>query len=288
MWLSLLSMHAQAGEYTHPAAPDVHFSMAVVCGSITFRAGAAAQVTVRGELDDLKPTFAGTDKNLRLVLPTDQMTWQRHLEECDTDIPIEVTVPAGASLDASSTNGDVTTHGVHGLLVLQTVNGDVAIADPGAEIRVTVVNGEIDVDDMRGEAELTTVNGDITLDAGDLDDVKTQTVNGDTQVRSKKVKRLRSQTVQGDIMFAGALDAAARLDFESHAGDITIRVPNEPGYVLALESFSGEIQNGASGASASRPQYGPGTSLDTTVGSGSARIEAQTFSGDIIIEPPKK
>ena len=286
MWLALLSMDALAGEYTHPAASDVHFSMAVMCGSITFRAGAAPQVTVRGELDDLTPTFAGTDKNLRLVLPTDQASWDRHRSKCDA--PIEVSVPAGASLDASSTNGDLTTQGVHGVLVLQTVNGDVAVADPGAEVRVTAVNGDVDVDDLRGEAELTTVNGDITLDASDLEDVKTQTVNGDTQVRSKIAKRLRSQTVQGDIEFAGALDAAARLELESHSGDITLRVPNDPGYVLAFESFSGDIQNGVSGVSATRPQYGPGTSLDTTVGSGSARIEAQTFSGDIVIEPPKK
>jgi DUF4097 and DUF4098 domain-containing protein YvlB len=279
-------MHAQAGEYTHPAAGDVHFSMAVVCGSITFRAGTAPQVTVRGELDNLTPSFSGTDKNLRLVLPTDQASWDRHRDKCDE--PIEVTVPAGASLDASSTNGDLTTQGVHGILVLQTVNGDVAIVDPGAELRVTVVNGDVDVDGMRGEAELTTVNGDITLDASELEDLKTQTVNGDTQVRSKKVKRLRSQTVQGDILFAGSLDAAARLEFESHAGDIMVRVPNDPGYVLSLESFSGDIENHANGVSATRPQYGPGTHLDTTVGSGSARIEAQTFSGDIVIEPPKK
>jgi DUF4097 and DUF4098 domain-containing protein YvlB len=287
MWLPLLSMHAaQAGEYTHPAAPDVHYSMAVQCGSITFRAGAAPQITVRGELDDLTPSFAGTDKNLRFVLPTDQASWDRHHNLCDE--PIEVTVPTGASLDASTTNGDVTTQGVHGVLVLQTVNGDVTIADPGSEVRVTAVNGDVDVGGLRGEAELTTVNGDIKLDASELDDGKTQTVNGDTQVRSKMVKRLRSQTVRGDIQFAGALDPAARLEFESHSGDIMLRVPNDPGYVLAFESFSGDIQNGVSGVSATRPQYGPGTNLDTTVGSGSARIEAQTFSGDIVIEPPKK
>lgn len=285
MWLLLLSMHAQAGEYTHAAARDVHFTMAVQCGSIIFRAASETQVVVRGDLDDLKPTFDGTDKELRLVLPTDQASWDRHRDKCDD--PIEVAVPAGASLDTSSVNGDLVTRGVHGVLVLQTVNGDVAIADPGAELRVTVVNGDVDVDELRGEAELTTVNGDITIDASDLEDLKTQTVNGDTQVRSKKVKRLRSQTVQGDIIFAGALDAAARLEFESHAGDITLRVPSDPGYVLALESFSGDIENRASAVSATRPQYGPGTHLDTTVGSGSARIDARTFSGDIVIEPTK-
>src|SRR4030095_16723303 len=100
MWLALLSMHAQAGEYTHAAASDVHFSMAVQCGSITFRAGVAPQITVRGELDDLTPTVAGTDKNLRFVPPTDQASWDRHHNEWDE--PIEVSVPAGASLDASS------------------------------------------------------------------------------------------------------------------------------------------------------------------------------------------
>jgi DUF4097 and DUF4098 domain-containing protein YvlB len=279
-------MHASAAEYAHAAARDVHFSMSVQCGDITFRAGADGQVKVHGDLDDLTPTFGGTDKELRFVLPTDQTSWDRHRSKCD--VPIEVEVPEGASVDASSTNGDLVAHAVKGILALQSVNGDVTIVDPGAEVRVTVVNGDVDVANLRGEADLTTVNGDITLDATELDDLRTQTVNGDTNVRSGTVRRLRSQTVQGDITFAGQLDAAARLDFESHAGDIKLCVPNDPGYVLALESFSGDIENHANGTSATRPQYGPGTHLDTTVGSGSARIEAQTFSGDIVVQPPKK
>ena len=286
MWPLLFSMHASAAEYTHAAARDVHFSMSVQCGDITFRASVDGQVKVRGDLDDLAPRFDGTEKELRFVLPTDQASWDRHRSKCD--VPIEVEVPEGASLDASSTNGDLTTHAVKGILALQSVNGDVTIVDPGGEVRVSVVNGDVDVDDLRGEADLATVNGDITLDAKELQDLRTQTVNGDTRVKSGIVRRLRSQTVQGDITFTGKLDAAARLDFESHSGDITLCIPDEPGYVLALESFSGDIENRASGASAIRAQYGPGTSLETTVGTGSARIEAQTFSGDIILQRPTK
>ena len=284
MWLALLSMHAQAAEYTHPAARDVHFTLALNCGSLTFHGGKDPIVRVRGEFGEPVPTFEGTDKELRFVVPVKQPP--RPDQDCD--LIVDVTMPTDGSLDTSSTNGDVTVNAIHGRLVVETVNGDVRVIDPGPEIRVTVVNGEIDVDELRGEAELTTVNGDITLDASDLEDLKTQTVNGDTQVRSKKVRRLRSQTVNGDIVFAGALETAARLEFESHAGDITVRVPSEPGYVLAVESFSGDIENRANAVSATRPQFGPGTHLDTTVGSGTARIDARSFSGDIVIEPPAK
>jgi DUF4097 and DUF4098 domain-containing protein YvlB len=284
MWPLLLAMHAQAAEYTHSAARDVHFTLALSCGSLTFHGGKDPIVRVRGDFGEPTPTFEGTDKELRFVVPHDQPP--RPDQDCD--LSVDVTMPTDGSLDTSSTNGDVSVNAIHGRIVVETVNGDVRVIDPGPEIRVTAVNGEIDVDELRGEAELTTVNGDITLDAGDLQDLKTQTVNGDTQVKSKKVRRLRSQTVNGDITFAGTLDPAARLELESHAGDITLRIPSEPGYVLALESFSGEIENRASAAAATRPQYGPGTHLDTTVGSGGARIDARSFSGDIVIEPPTK
>jgi DUF4097 and DUF4098 domain-containing protein YvlB len=283
MWLVLLSMHAQAAEYTHPAAHDLHFTLALDCGSLTFRGAKEPIVRVRGDFEGPAPTFEGTDKELRFVVPVDKPP----NPDQDCDLIVDVTMPTDGSLDTSSTNGDVTINAIHGRLVVETVNGDVRVIDPGSEIRVTAVNGEIDVDELRGEAELTTVNGDITLAAGDVQDLKTQTVNGDTQVRSKKVRRLRSQTVNGDITFAGTLEAAARLELESHAGDITVRVPSEPGYVLSLESFSGDIENRATSASATRPQFGPGTHLETTVGSGTARIDARSFSGDIVIEPPK-
>ena len=286
MWPLLLSLNATAAEYTHPAKPDVHFAVDLFCGSLTFRAGTDPSVRVTGEFA-VAPTFEGTDKELRFSVPVADHSFM-HRDGCDDDAKVDILLPAGASIDASSTKGDITVKGIHGVLVLEAILGDISVMDPGREIRASAVNGDIDVDDLRGEAELSTVNGDITLDSPDLQELRTQTVNGDTQVRGQKVRRLQSQTVQGDIVFGGTLDAAARLDFESHAGDISIRLPNDPGYVLALESFSGQIQNGVSGVSATRPQYGPGTSLDTTVGSGGARVEAQTFSGDIVIEPPNK
>jgi hypothetical protein len=281
----LMSLAAQAADYTHPAAANVHFTIALRCGSIAFRAGADSSVSLTGEFGDAKPTFEGSEKELRFLVPP---AGKSPRDEGDCDLLIDALVPAGASVDASSTNGNLTVNGIHGVLVLETVSGNVTVLGPGPEIRATAVNGIIDVDDLLGEAELTTVNGDITLDAKEIQDLRTQTVNGDTQVRSGKVRRLRSQTVQGDIVFAGTPDAGSRLDFESHAGDISLRVPSGPGYVLALQSFSGEIENRVNGVAPVTAEFGPGTHLDTTVGSGDARIEAQSFSGDIVIEPQKK
>ena len=286
MWLLLLSLDATAAEYVHPAKPDVHFGIDLWCGSITFRAGSDPSVRLTGEFGDATPSFEGTDKELRFVVPVGQHTTMfRNRDGCD--VQIDVTMPAGASIDANSTKGDISVNGIHGVLVLEAILGDISVLDPGREIRATAVNGDINVNDLRGEAELATVNGDITLDASDLAELRTQTVNGDTQIRGNKVRRLQSQTVQGDIVFAGTLDTSARLEFESHAGDISVRVPPEPGFVLALESFSGQIENRVSGATPVQPEFGPGTHLDTTVGSGGARIEAQSFSGDIVIEPAK-
>jgi hypothetical protein len=284
----LVSLAAHAADFTHPAAQNVHFTVALRCGSIAFRNGGEGSVTLSGDFGDSKPMFEGSEKELRFVVPPGEphRMWGRNEEDCD--LLIDARVPQGASIDASSTNGNITLNEIHGVLVLETVNGNITVLDPGPEIRVTAVNGNVDVDDLRGEAELTTVNGNITLDAKDIDDLRTQTVNGNTQVRSGKVRRLRSQTVQGDIVFSGTVGDGSRLEFESHAGDISLRIPTDPGYVLALESFSGEIENHVNGTAPVTAEFGPGTHLDTTVGSGAARIEAQSFSGDIVIEPPKK
>jgi DUF4097 and DUF4098 domain-containing protein YvlB len=287
MWPLLLSLNATAAEYVHAAKPDVHFSIDLWCGSVSFRAGKDPNVRVTGEFGGLTPMFEGTDKELRFVLPvSENAAMFRSHDGCD--VQLDISVPETASIDANSTKGDIRVNGIHGVLVLEAIMGDITVLDPGREVRATAVNGDIHVNDLRGEAELATVNGDITLDAPDLQELRSQTVNGDTQIRGKKVRRLQSQTVQGDIVFGGTLDPTARLDFESHAGDISLRVPPDPGFVLALQSFSGQIENGVSSASAAQPDFGPGTHLDTTVGSGAARIEAQTFSGDIVIEPPGK
>ncbi len=69
MWPLLLSMNASAADYAHRATPDVHFTIAVHCGSLTFRAGTDPSVRLSGEFGDAQPTFEGSDKELRFVVP---------------------------------------------------------------------------------------------------------------------------------------------------------------------------------------------------------------------------
>src|SRR4029079_2977142 len=189
MWPLLLSLNATAADYTHAAKPDVHCSIDLWCGSVAFRAGKDLSVRATGELGGLTPTFEGTDKELRFVVPvSDNAAMFRSHDGCD--VQLDVTMPEGASIDANSTKGDISVNGIHGVVVLEAIVGDISVLDPGREVRATAVNGDINVSDLRGEAELSTVNGDITLDAPDLQELRAHPGTGATHLRAPKARGL--------------------------------------------------------------------------------------------------
>ena len=169
--------------------------------------------------------------------------WQ-HNDRNDTAVDFVVRLPAGLRVDAKTVSGDLIGTGLRGTLDLGTVSGD---------LRLTDVEGDV--------LEVSTVSGDIELE----------------RIR---VREVSAETVSGDVTFAGPIDNKGRYDFKTLSGDVVMTLPRQPDAVVSAVTFSGDLDSvfpiTASGRSR-RHRF------SATWGAGTAKLDLESFSGDIKI-----
>jgi hypothetical protein len=162
----------------------------------------------------------------------------------DTSVEFLVRVPTGLRLDAKTVAGSVRGEGLRGELDVGTVSGDVRLADLEA-----------------GALEVRTVSGGIDLD----------------RVRARDVS---AETVSGDVNYAGDIDPRGSYDFKTLSGDVVVVVPRQPSAELSAVTFSGDFTSDFPTRTDGRKRR---HRYNATWGDGGARIDLESFSGDISI-----
>jgi DUF4097 and DUF4098 domain-containing protein YvlB len=201
-----------------------------------------------------------------------------------SDGHFEVTVPSTARVVATSWSGSVSVRGVHGDVETHTQSADVEVRDAGARLDVESLSGDVTIQGVKGDASIHTMSGGVEL-SGARGDVEIETVSGDLSLRDVTAKQIRTHTTSGDVDFAGTILDAGRYEFNTHSGEVRLRLPANVGAQLSVSTFSGGIESdfpitlktGEPGGSMRSKR------LDFTLGQGSARIIAETFSGDITL-----
>jgi len=202
-----------------------------------------------------------------------------------SDGHFEVTVPVGTKVMATTWSGSVTLRGVRGDIEAHAQSGDIQVRDAGDRVEVESLAGEITIAGVRGETVVNTVSGDVTL-SGARGNVQVETVSGDLDLRDVVAKQVRVHTTSGDVTFQGAIMEAGRYEFNTHSGEIGLMLPADIGAELSVSTFNGGIESdfpitlkaGEHGIGAAQAKR-----LNFTVGRGTARIIAETFSGDITL-----
>jgi DUF4097 and DUF4098 domain-containing protein YvlB len=202
-----------------------------------------------------------------------------------SDAHFELSVPAGVRLEAATWSGSLTVRGVHGDIEAHAQSGDLEIRDAGDNLEAETLSGDITVEGVRGTANIHTLSGDVILDRA-RGDVEIETVSGDINLKDVVSKQIRTHSTSGDLEFGGTIVSAGRYEFTTHSGEIRLALPANVGAQLSLSTFSGEIDSafpitltpGTHGIGASQAKK-----LNFSLGQGSARIMAETFSGDVTL-----
>jgi DUF4097 and DUF4098 domain-containing protein YvlB len=151
----------------------------------------------------------------------------------------------------------------------------------GSRIEAEAVSAELTVDSVGGDVSVECVNGNVSIE-GDLDEVSVSVVSGNITVESNTaVKGGRFETVSGNIDFRGDLDPGGRFNFESLSGNVILYLPLSISAEFNVETFSGDIDNELGPAAVRSGEYVPSKSLEFTLGSGSARVSVESFSGNV-------
>lgn len=202
-----------------------------------------------------------------------------------SDARFELSVPANARLVANTWSGSLQVTGVHGDLEAHSQSGDIQVRDAGDNLEVQTLSGSVAIEGVRGAANVQTVSGDVTL-GGARGNVEVETVSGDITLRDVVSRQVRTHTTSGDLEFGGTIVSAGRYEFTTHSGELRLALPANVGAQLSLSTFSGEIDSafpitltpGAHGIGSSQAKK-----LNFSLGQGSARIIAETFSGDVTL-----
>ena len=194
----------------------------------------------------------------------------------------EVSVPAGIRVLMRATNGNLTATGVKGDIEAENIHGTILLTDVSGLARIESVSGnvvasrlvgDIHIDAMSGGVSITDAEGEITVD----------NTSGPTTLTDIRSSAVRVESVSGQVRYQGTIERTGRYDFESHSGNITLTLPPSAGAVLTLSTYSGSLdtdfpitlQQSASGREEKQLQF--------RLGTGGARISAESFSGNITI-----
>jgi DUF4097 and DUF4098 domain-containing protein YvlB len=223
--------------------------------------GSRDQITV-----DVRGSVVEVDASRRYGMPSFveyDLTVPRGMAMELGGVSTEITVEgAVGDIDASSVEGGISIRGAQGTVSANSVEGDIVIQGGTGTVRVNGVDGEIHVSDARGEVVVETVDGDVTLDNIDAASVD-------------------ASTVDGTVSYRGTIHDNGRYRFTSHDGDVILAIPETANATFSVATFDGSFEaDPAFKVEINRNR--PGSKrFSFVLGSGSARIELESFDGAI-------
>jgi DUF4097 and DUF4098 domain-containing protein YvlB len=114
--------------------------------------------------------------------------------------------------------------------------------------------------------------------------VRVESTSGDVAMAGVKSKDVAGSTVSGEVSFRGTIESGGQYEFSSHSGNVTLDIPANVSARFSVETFSGELDAGGFPVTLQPDRNRQGRSsrrLEFTLGSGDARVIAETFSGNV-------
>jgi len=150
----------------------------------------------------------------------------------------------------------------------------------GARLDIESVAADTTIEDVSGTVDVEIVSGNLILTGGDLQG-SVSAVSGDVRIDAEMLGDGDFESVSGDVVVRGQLAPAARLSFESVSGDVELHLPASASAEFEIETFSGNISNDFGPEAEKTSDFLPSKQLRFTLGSGDARISAETLSGQV-------
>ncbi len=192
-------------------------------------------------------------------------------------VDFRITVPTWMALELSGASTDISVAGVGGGLRAETVSGGIEVTDVRGSISLQSVEGAIAVERGRGDLEVSGVESDVSV--SDFEGViALETIDGDVRLERVRSKRVEAATVDGDVSYRGSIEAGGRYRLTTHDGDVVVALAENVNATMSIATFDGSLE-------ADFPlrldEVEAGRQFTVVLGDGSARVELQSFDGDI-------
>jgi hypothetical protein len=268
-----------------PLAADGRVHIENIKGRVVVRTWAQPQVRITGSLGRgvEKLDISGGSQSLDIVVeyPDHDGGWHWGKKDDTEPTMLEVTIPSHASLDVETVSADIDVQQMAGRkLSAESVSGAITVtaSSPG-QAEVENVSGNIMLRLTTNSLDASAVSGDVRASGGITGEVDMETVSGDLELGALALDRLEVSTVSGDATLRAALRPNAQVKAETLSGELRLELPANTSARLHAETFSGDIR--APSGKVDEEEHGPGKSLDTRIGNGSADIHLESFSGEV-------
>jgi len=263
---------------TREAAPDGTVDINNLNGTVTVTGWDKNRVEVTGSLGDGPDRLEVSGTKSRTVI---KVIWPRETHTSSREATdLNVKVPHGSQVRVEGVNLTIDVSDVSGLIDLQTVNGGIDVSGEPAEVDAKTVNGTVEIHADTGRIKAETVNGGVKVSGG-RGEVSGRSVSGGIEVKGEGFTSAELSTVSGSVDFEGSIEGKGAFDFESHSGDVVIRLPGDVNAEFDVSTFSGDIVNELGPEAHRNSSYAPGKSVDFTAGDGGAQISVNSFSGTV-------
>ncbi len=217
---------------------------------------------------------------------------------------VEVQVPAGTEIEATFKNlvGLLKGEGVKGTLRFDSNSGDVAVERLSGAIDADTGSGDVRASSLEGAFRCDTGSGDCTLEGFQGDRITLDTGSGDVRARGVAARSLAADTGSGDVHVleadleefdvdtgSGNIELAvksaarlARVHADTGSGDVILRLGPDASFEAIASQGSGDIINRYADA---QPIVKKKEVIGYRRGDGRTRIEIDTGSGDLTLEP---
>jgi len=180
---------------------------------------------------------------------------------------LRVELPRGSRLDLASMSGDVTAQRI-GDVRVRTMSGDVKLSGV-AKVDVQTISGDARIEDASGPVRLHTVSGHAAISTSGLS------------------PQVEFHSASGSLDWAGACAKDCHLSAETVSGDLRLNLDPRSSFELSYTSHSGELRDELNLAVKRAPKRKHGIAsgwLEATFGKGEGVIEADAFSGSLVVK----
>lgn len=267
-------------ERRHAVTSDVYFRMAGSVGRLQVTGWAKDSLVVTGTLPAGVRLELGIGGDGRTPARGAKMFLESANDAAASAGVLEIRVPHQARVWVKAGTAQVEVRDVAGGVDVNVVGGDVWVFGSPRELQVEAMDAAVAIEGSPAWCRAKTAAGDVTLRGGSSDLALTS-VSGTLRVEGGMVERGRLETVTGAIHFGATAANAGVITFDSHSGNIDVRLPPSDDFTFLASSVAGTVQNAYDRTRPVAGREGRGAELSIERGNASIRLTARTFKGTI-------
>lgn len=194
-----------------------------------------------------------------------------------------IDVPDWMAVSVEGVNTDLTVRGTKAAVSAETVQGDVTVDGGADQVTASSVSGDVKVSGVHGRVNASSTNQDVTV-VDVVGDVTAEGTNGDVILQNITASAVDANSLNGDVRYDGTIQDGGHYRLTTHNGDVTVSIDEHTNATVSVATFSGDFETPDFPVHVSEMRKGRRFSF--TLGSGSAKVELESFDGTIALRRP--